>query len=275
MSLTASAEQALRHGDPATALELLKNEVREHPADPKLRIFLFQLMAVMGEWERAMNQLAVAAELDPAALAMAQMYRDALRCESLRAEVFAGKRSPMVFGQPEEWLALLIEALLREGSGQVSSARKLREAAFQAAPASGGTIDGTVFEWIADADMRFGPVLEAIINGGYYWVPFSRLSLVNLDEPTDLRDVVWMPAHLRFSNGGESVALIPTRYPRSETQSDGAVCLARKTLWQEVSPGVFEGLGQRQLATDAGEVSIMDVRSIAIGAPPNEPGTLR
>ena len=28
--------------------------------------------------------------------------------------------------------------------------------------------------------------------------------------------MVWMPAHLQFENGGESVALIPTRYPGSE-----------------------------------------------------------
>ena len=38
---------------------------------------------------------------------------DAIRCELLRAEVFAGQRTPMVFGQPDEWLALLIESLLR------------------------------------------------------------------------------------------------------------------------------------------------------------------
>jgi hypothetical protein len=35
------------------------------------------------------------------------------------------------------------------------------------------------------------------------------------DVIEDLRDVVWMPAHLQFENGGESVALIPTRYPGS------------------------------------------------------------
>lgn len=272
MTLTGTAEQNLREGDPAAALQLLQDEIRSRPADAKLRIFLFQLMSVMGQWERALNQLNTAATLDPATLAMAQTYREALRCEWLREEVFAGKRSPMVFGQPEQWLALLIEALLQRGAGQAPQALKLRESAFETAPASTGTIDGAPFEWIADADMRLGPVCEAIINGRYYWVPFSRLARVDLDAPADLRDVVWMPAHLRFANGGESVALIPTRYPRSETTSDGAVCLARKTLWEEVSPGVFEGLGQRQLATDAGEFPIMDIRTIVIGADAGEAG---
>jgi type VI secretion system protein ImpE len=45
-------------------------------------------------------------------------------------------------------------------------------------------------------------VLEAVVNGRYYWVPWSRLSKVAIEAPTDLRDRVWMPASLMFSNGG-------------------------------------------------------------------------
>ena len=36
-------------------------------------------------------------------------------------------------------------------------------------------IDGKAFAWMADADMRLGPVLEAVINGRYYWVPLVHL----------------------------------------------------------------------------------------------------
>ena len=265
MAPTATAEETLRDGDIATALKLLQEKVRAVPADAKPRIFLFQLLAVMGQWERALNQLDVAATLDASALAMAQTYREALHCELLRAEVFAGKRSPMVFGEPELWLALLIESLLLTARGQTAQAQKLRDDAFEAAPGSPGTIDGVAFEWIADADMRLGPILEAIVNGRYYWIPFSRLSRIDIEEPADLRDVVWMPAHFEFTNGGEAVGLIPSRYPASETSADGAVCLARKTVWEEMSPGVFHGFGQRVHTTEAGEHPLMDVRKIVLG----------
>jgi type VI secretion system protein ImpE len=261
----ATAEENLRDGDVAAALKLLQDKVRAVPADAKPRIFLFQLLAVMGQWERALNQLNVAATLDPSALAMAQTYREALRCELLRAEVFAGKRSPMVFGEPEQWLALLIESLLLTARDQAAQAQKLRDDAFEAAPGSPGTIDGVAFEWIADADMRLGPILEAIVNGRYYWVPFSRLTRIDIEAPADLRDVVWMPAHFEFTNGGETVGLIPSRYPGSETSIDGAVCLARKTVWEEMSPGVFHGFGQRVLTTEGGEHPLMDVRKIVLG----------
>ena len=76
----------------------------------------------------------------------------------------------MIFGEPEQWLALLIESLLVAGHGALERSEELRSRAFDAAPASAGVLDGTAFEWIADADMRLGPVCEAIINGRYYLI---------------------------------------------------------------------------------------------------------
>jgi type VI secretion system protein ImpE len=269
MSLEA-AERAVREGDLDGALRLLQEQVRQRPSDSKLRIFLFQLLCVMGQWDRALTQLNVAADLDAQALGMAQMYREAVQCEVLRAGVFSGQRSPLIFGEPAEWLALLIESLLVTGTPRSGEAQSLRERAFEAAPTSSGTIDGQPFEWIADADMRLGPVLEAVINGRYYWVPFDRLTKIDLEAPVDLRDVVWIPAHFEFSNGGEAVGLIPTRYVGSEAAEDHQLRLARKTEWTEASPEVFTGRGQRVLSTDAGEYALMDVRSIAIGPQPEE-----
>ena len=277
MDALQAAEQSLRDGDPALALQQLQEQVRAHPADAKARIFLFQLLAVLGQWERALTQLSVAAKLDVSALAMAQMYGEAIRCEVLRAQVFAGKKSPMIFGQPEQWLALLIESLLASGCGQAQESEQLRKLAFDQADASSGTMDDKPFTWIADADPRLGPLLEAIINGKYYWVPFARFSEIIIDAPSDLRDVVWMPAHFLFSNGGESVGLIPTRYPGSETCGEGLLALSRKTIWHEIAPDVFHGLGQRLIATDVGEVPLMDVRRIKLnpsgdGANGTDPG---
>jgi len=267
MSLAAVAEQSLKNGDPVGALAQLTQQVRSAPADPKLRVFLFQLLCVLGQWDRALNQLNVASGLDPGALAMAQTYGDAVRCEAIRNDVFDGKKSPMIFGQPDQWLALLIESLLAAGHGEQERSLQLRATAFEEAPATPGDINGQPFSWIADADSRIGPVLEAVINGRYYWVPFSRLTKVQIEAPEDLRDFIWMPAHLEFENGGESVALIPTRYAGSAASSDGLVALARKTVWEEIAPDTHRGLGQRIITTDAADVPLMEVRTISLTAP--------
>jgi type VI secretion system protein ImpE len=266
MTLSEAAEQHLRSGDPAAALARLQDDVRARPSDGKLRVFLFQLLCVLGQWERALNQLKVASELDPAALPMAQMYGDAVRCEAIRTAVFDGSKSPMVLGEPEQWLALLIESRLRAGHGEATQAEELRLRAFEEAPVSSGDLDGRPFEWIADADSRLGPVMEAIINGRYYWVPFSRLTKVTMEAPEDLRDLVWMPAHLDFDNGGESLALLPTRYPGSESSADGAIALARKTSWETIAADAYRGLGQRILVTDGGETPMLELRTISVHA---------
>ncbi len=261
-----NAAELLKASDPAGALKVLSDEIRTKPADPKLRVFLAQLLCVTGQWERALNQLTVAAELDALAVPMKQMYGEAIRCEGLRAEVFAGKRTPMVFGQPDEWLALLIESLLRSGLGEQDVSEALRAKAFDQAPVNRGTIDGQAFEWLADADMRLGPVLEAYVNGRYYWVPFARLAHIKIDPPEDLRDCVWLPAHLQFENGGESLALIPTRYDGSLANASGEIQLARKTQWEQLRPEVWIGQGQRVFSSDAGDHALMDIREIVFQA---------
>ena len=261
-----TAAELLKSADPAAALKALSNEVRAKPADSKPRVFMAQLLCVLGQWERALNQLTVAAELDALAVPMKQIYGEAIRCEGLRGEVFAGTRTPMIFGQPDEWLALLIESLLRQGRGESELAENLRQRAFDAAPATAGTIDGQPFDWLADADMRLGPVLEAYVNGRYYWVPYARLAHVKFEPPEDLRDCVWLPAHLQFENGGETLALVPTRYESTEKSGDGALQLAHKTEWRELRPEVWAGLGQRVFGSNQGEYAMLDVREIVFGA---------
>jgi type VI secretion system protein ImpE len=264
-SIAAAAEQALREGDAKRALESLLPLVRSQPGDARLRIFLFQLLAVLGQWQRALDQLAVVGELDAAALPMVQTYREAIACELLRREVFAGRRAPLLFGEPETWVALLIEALLREGRGEAAAGRRLRDEALEQAPASPGMLgDDTRFEWVADADLRLGPTLEVIVNGRYYWLPWSRIARVDVEPPVDLRDAVWMPVRLAFTNGGEAVGLVPTRYPDTELAAGDALALARRTEWRESPAGLMLGLGQRIVATDDGEVALMDLRSVVL-----------
>lgn len=256
-----SAAEALKQGDAPLALKLLQDQVRAKPGDAKLRVFLFQLLCVLGQWDRALNQLNVAGEMDASTLAMVQTYREAIPCERLREQVFAGEKVPLLFGQPETWVALLLEALLRDGRGEHDAARSLRDQAFELAPACPGRADDKPFEWLADADMRLGPVLEAIINGRYYWVPFQHLAKLTLEPPEDLRDAVWMPAHLQFGNGGETVALLPTRYAGTDL-GDSAQALARKTEWVESGPGFYIGRGQRLLTTEGGDLALMDLRKV-------------
>ncbi|MBL1265354.1 type VI secretion system accessory protein TagJ [Methylomicrobium sp. RS1] len=261
-----TAEEYLKQGDLKSALLRLQDQVRANPAKSDYRVFLFQLLSVLGQWERALTQLNVAGELDDATLAMVSMYRQVIACERLREEVFSGRQMPVIFGQPSEWTALLVQALKLTAEGRYGNSRELRERAFALAPAVSGTIDGTGFAWLADSDSRLGPVFEAIIDGRYFWVPTERIASVVIEKPADLRDVVWLPAHFTWSNGGERYGVIPARYPASYRHDDPLFALSRKTAWDECGEDVFLGIGQKILTTDVAEYPLLDVREIHFNA---------
>lgn len=264
-----TAQDLVAAGQPQAALELLQREVREHATDVRLRVFLFQLLCVLGQWQRALAQLQVCGELDAATLPMVNTYREALQCEVVREAVFAGGTTPIVFGKPQPWVALLVQALAADAGGNPAAASELRACAFDEAPTSAGRLDGQSFDWIADADSRLGPVLETVLNGRYCWVPFAALARVRIEPPVDLRDLVWAPAQLQFVNGGESVALLPARYAGSGAAADGALQLSRGTEWLELGPDQFRGLGQRLLATSAADHGLLAVREVVLDSSPS------
>src|SRR2546423_6448735 len=222
------AERLLKEGKLKECLASVQEAVRKEPANAKLRVFLSQLLCVMGQWDRALTQFKVAGELDVENALMASVCEPAIQCEMLRAQVFAGQRTPLIFGEPAEWVAWMIQANQLSATGHVAEGAALRAKALDEAPVSSGVIDGKPFEWIADADSRLGPILELIVNGKYYWGPFHRISSLTLESPTDLRDLVWLPAQVQWSNGGQAFALVPVRYPVSGTNEDPAMGLSGK-----------------------------------------------
>jgi type VI secretion system protein ImpE len=259
-----AAEEKLRAGDlPACLLEL-QADVRRNPAEPKPRIFLAQLLMVLGQWDRALTQLNVIAEMDAGAIPMTRAYSAAIQCERLRASIFKGERSPLIFGDPEPWLALVVQGLAALAAGRREQADAIRAEAFEAAPATAGSLNGAGFEWIADADSRLGPILEVLLNGAYYWVPFHRIAAIEFESPADLRDLVWLPAQFTWANGGQAVGFVPTRYVGTETAEDSALQLSRKTEWASVGSEGFAGRGQRVLATSADEVPLLEVRELRL-----------
>ena len=86
-----------------------------------------------------------------------------------------------------------------------------------------------------------------------------------MKSPVDLRDRVWMPANVTWSNGGDAIVLIPTRYAGTVEAAGNRHRLALATDWLDQESGSAAGVGQRLLATDTGECALMDLRDLTIG----------
>lgn len=268
---TNDPQEALRDGDLDACRAALIEQVKAEPGDVKLRAFLSQIFMVQGEWDRASKQLDMLGSLEEASLDLVTDYRTAIEAEAARAKVMDGTKPPSIMGEPSSWVAKLVEALRLDGANAASEAYELRQEAFAEAPASPGEADGKRFQWLSDADQRFGPVLEAVMNGEYHWIPFDAIATLDFEPPKDLRDVVWTVGIMTLVNGGQWPILVPTRYPRSDTVSGGEAghALSRRTDWDVLHEDHYAGIGQRMLTTDEDDLALLEIRNITFDHAPD------
>lgn len=258
----ADADELLRAGDLEGARAHLVDIIKRAPADQPARLFLFQLLCLTGEWEKAKTHLRALASVSPEAQMLAVNYNMAIDAELARAEVFSGRGQPAVLVADSGWAGDLAAALGASAAGREADAQARREQAFDAAPDTPGEIDGVRFDWIADADVRFGPAFEAIIAGRWGLVPFEAVERIESEGPKDLRDLIWLPVELAFRTGVSVNALLPTRYPGTETGSDAALKLGRGTDWRD-APWGQAGLGQHVWGlSDGSEVDLLSLRRL-------------
>ena len=98
----------------------------------------------------------------------------------------------------------------------------------------------------------------------------ARIRKIVFDPPEDLRDFVWLPARFTWSNDGEAVGFVPTRYPGSE-HGDASARLARGTEWHAVGD-IALGRGQRMFATDGDDIGLLEAREIELDLPAADGG---
>lgn len=258
----ADADELLRAGDLNGARASLVDQVKRAPSDQGARLFLLQLQCLCGEWDKAQAQLRTLASLSPEAQMLAVTYNAAIDAERERAEAFAGRAPPALLVKSSSWAGDLAAALAADARGQAEDAEAKRSRAFETAPDTPGEIDGVAFDYLADGDARFGPALEAIVAGRWGLVPFDSLESVKSEGPRDLRDLVWLPAQLAFKTGQSVNALLPTRYPGSESAEDAALRLARRTEWAD-APWGMRGVGQHEWTLSGGEdVGLLSLRTL-------------
>jgi type VI secretion system protein ImpE len=259
----ASGDDLLRTGDLDAARAELIETVKRAPGDPGARMFLWQLMALSGEWDKAVNHLRVLAQLSAEAQMLATVYNQAITAEKARLDAYAGKAPFNVLVSSSPWIDTLAEALGAFSKGDAEAGERLRDEAFDSVGDTPGMVGDQKFAWIADADSRLGPCFEAIVSGRWGLIPFEAVSRIKTEGPKDLRDLIWLPAELFLRSGQSAAAMLPARYPGSESGSN-EIKLARATEWR-TGPGGDIPVGQRLWTTDTDvEFGILDFNELLL-----------
>lgn len=261
----------LHTGSLADHMDAVVAQIRRQPGDADLRAQLFQLLAVQGEWERAVEQLKLCAELNPQAAPTALMYDRAIAAERQREAVLAGQVDPAVPGPRPPWLDRLLEALRHDAADPARAEATRARALDDAEPLAGtlqhaGDTQPLPFAWICDGDSRLGPIFEFIHGEHYAWLPFSYLRKVRLLPPEALCDVIWAQAEITLADTRVLHALIPARYPapagRRMADQEERLRVGRLTQWEPLHGETYTGVGQKMWLTDQGEYALLDIRAV-------------
>ncbi|NTS75653.1 virulence protein SciE type [Catenovulum sp. SM1970] len=259
-----NAESLLKQGDLEACQQQLFSEIRKDPSNVDLRIFLFQLSCITQDWKKAVNQLDVIKDMSDSAIPMVNTYQQLIECEQQRAAVFAGDKEPTCFGEPSEWLAYFVKAFQHAAKGEYEAAAGLINQGTEVAPELAGKInEQDSFNWITDGDLRFGPVVEVIVNGSYYWLPLENVTSIEFEPVEDLRDMVWRGAHVTLKNRGKLVVFLPVRYPIT-AQTNDSQKLSRSCEWVEPVENFFIGQGQRVFITDSNEHPMLNIEKLEL-----------
>jgi type VI secretion system protein ImpE len=241
----------------------LVDTVKRAPGDAAARMFLWQVMALSGEWDKAGSQLRQLAQVSAEAQMLATVYDQAMAAEKTRADAYAGQAPFNVLVASSPWIVTLAKSLDALAGKDAATAERLRDEAFEAAGDTPGVIGEQKFGWIADVDPRLGPCFEAIVAGAWGLVPFEAVSWIKTEGPRDLRDVIWLPVQMMLRSGQSAAALMPARYPGSETLA-GEFQLGRSTAWIERSGGEVP-VGQKLWTTDGDiEFGLLDFNELQL-----------
>jgi type VI secretion system protein ImpE len=258
-----TATELYRAGRLADAVAAQIADVKANPADHGRRLFLFELAAFAGDWDRARRQIDALRFDNPEQEMSGQGYRDLLDAEDARTRVFRDAVLPEFLIPPPQWVYSRLEAVAALKAGNATAAGERVAESDAATGTVAGILNGKPVVGLRDADDLFGPILEVMAKGVYYWVPLEQVEGLAANPPKFPRDLVWFPVKLSVRGGPEGDAFLPTRYPGTTESADEALKLARATDWPEPAAGPVRGVGLRLLAAGDDAVAVTELREWA------------
>ena len=229
-----------REGKLREAIKALGEELRSNPLDARRRTFLFELLSFAGQYDRAEKQLDLLAGANREAAAGTLLYRSALHAERTRQSMFANHESPPVKQEPGH----------------------------------GGVWNGKPFREFGDSDPRIGANLEVFLAGSYTWIPIHFLRRLEIEAPTNLRDLLWARARVETSEDFRlqelGDVLLPVLCPLSSRHADETVHLGRESVWEPDEVYGEIPYGAKMMIVDGVDIPLLDIRSLAWSAPEKE-----
>ena len=264
-----TAHDLFHAGKLKEAIAAQVEEVRNHPTDSGLRLFLSELLCFANEFERADGQLDALGHQDSKALPVATMFRHLIRAAQARQDFYKAGRVPTFLGRPEGSTKLLLEAAVSLREGATAEAAEHRAQAEDQWPRVSGMCDDQHFDDFRDLDDMNFSFFEVFTSAGeYYWIPIDRVELIEFKAPERPRDLLWRPAHMIVRGGPDGEVYFPVQYPVTTADAPESVLMGRITEWVGGEGGTpVRGVGQRTFLVGENAIPLMEMNTVTFDPP--------
>ena len=246
----------------ADALAAANAEVKAAPTDLGRRVLLAELLLFSGNLERADVILDAAGQLDPSVAVVVSEFRQLLRAETARRQLYRDGRVPELLGDLEPTGQASMKALVALREGNLAEAAAAAQEAEALRPRITGTVNGQSVDDFRDADDLIPGYIETLTTTGkYFWIPLSRIESLEFHPPKRPRDLAWRRCSMSVTAGPDGDVYIPAIY-FAEGEPDEAHRLGRATSWSE-GEGPVRGIGQRVFLAGEEDLSIMQLNAIS------------
>ena len=261
-----TASDLLRAGKLAEALTAAQNAVRKAPTDLPARVLLAELLIFSGNLERADVLLDAASTIDPSTAIVVAEFRQLIRADMARRQLFRDGRVPEFLSDPTEAQRLQLAALVALRAGDTAEAAKQTAAAEEARPRTPGSHNDKPYDDLRDADDLFAGSFEVLTTTGkYYWIPTDRVVTAEFHPPKRPRDLIWRRVSMSVADGPDGDVYIPAIYGGSDPATD-LLKLGRETDWTDAATGPVRGIGQRVFLCGEDDIAIMELGALRFGA---------
>lgn len=262
------AKELLEANQLSAAVAELTQEVKHHPADSRLRTFLFEVLCFSGDFERAERQLDVIGHQDEKTGIGVEVYRNLIRAESARKKLFDQGLKPTFLADPPPYVTAVLEAINCLREGKLAEAKVLVNQSQEESPSIKCRVNGTEYLTFRDSDDRTASILEVFAQDVYAWVPFAQIVKVTINAPKHLRDLLWVPASMEVMDRPPVDVFLPVLYVGSEQDENDQIRLGRMTDWIALGEGIAGGLGQKVFVTGDQEKAILEIRDMEFYSEP-------
>lgn len=261
-----SAAELFRAGDLAGAIAAAQAVVRKAPSDLDTRVLLAELLLLSGNLERADVLLDAASTIDPTTAVVVAEFRQLIRADMARRQLFRDGRMPEFLADPTEVQRLQLQALVALRANDPAEAARCAAAAEEARPAIPGVHGGKAFDDMRDADDLLAGTFEVLTTTGkYFWIPAERVVTAEFHPPKRPRDLMWRRVSMTVADGPDGDVYMPAIYGGTDPVND-AQKLGRETDWTDPDAGPVRGIGQRVFLMGEDDVAVMDLGDLRFGA---------